>query len=146
MIVVNNSRIFILNKFIKFLGISGFGWLIDFSIYCILIFIFFVPVFWANIFSAIPAVTLVFFVSVRKIFKRNISKIPLGLKYAIYICYTIILLIFVSMIGQWGHETIVSFDLFRFFHSFAPIFIKCCITGITVVCNFFMMRFLAESI
>ena len=136
----------ILIKFFNYLGISGIGWLIDFSIYCILVFVFSVPVFQANIFGAIPAVTLVFFVSVRKIFTRNMSKIPLGLKYAIYICYTVILLLLVSMFGQWGHETIMRLESFAIFRPLAPILIKCGITGITLICNFFMMKYLAETI
>ena len=144
--VSNNYMAPILIKFFNYLGISGIGWLIDFSIYCILVFVFSVPVFQANIFGAIPAVTLVFFVSVRKIFTRNMSKIPLGLKYAIYICYTIILLLLVSMFGQLVHKMMIRFELFTIFRPFAPVLIKCGITSITMICNFFMIRFLAEVI
>ena len=67
----------LLSKFIKFLSISGIGWLMDFTIYCIFVYIFFVPVFWANISGAAPAVTFVFFVAIRKVFKKKSSYLPL---------------------------------------------------------------------
>jgi len=143
---VNNKTTHLLSKFFKFLGVSGIGWLIDFSIYCVLVFAFYVSVFQANILSAIPAVTFVFFVSIRKVFVQKKSNFPLWLKYAVYICYSIILLLLVSMIGQWGYEIIMRYDLLAIFRSFAPILIKCCITGITMLCNFFMMRFMVEAI
>jgi len=142
----NNNTIHLLGKFIKFLGVSGIGWLFDFFIYCILVFFLHVPVFWANISGAIPAVTFVFFVSVRKVFVKKKSNFPLWLKYAAYICYTITLLLLVSMIGQWGYGIIMRYDLFAIFRSLAPILIKCGITGITMLCNFFMMKFMVEAI
>jgi len=142
----SNNTFHLFGKFIRFLGISGIGWLIDFSIYCILVYIFHVPVFGANISGAVPAVTFVFFVSVRKVFVKKKSNFPLWLKYAVYICYTIILLLLVSMIGQWGYEIVMRYDLFMIFRPFAAILIKCGITGITMICNFFMMKFLTEAI
>jgi putative flippase GtrA len=142
----NNNTISLLGKFIRFLGVSGIGWLIDFSIYCTLVFAFHLPVFQANILSAIPGVTFVFFVSVRKIFANKKSNFPLWLKYAAYICYTIILLILVSMIGQWGYGIIMRYDLFAIFRPFAAILVKCGITGITMLCNFFTMKFIVEAI
>lgn len=128
------------------MGISGVGWLINFAIYCFLFYIFFVSVFHANIIGAIPAVTLVFFVSVRNIFKKHISKIPLWLKYVIYICYTFILLFLVSMLGQWLYDELIQFELNKIIISLAPVLVKCGITVISMTCNFFMMRFLTEII
>ena len=142
----HNNTTHLLSKFIRFLGVSGIGWLIDFSTYCIFVFAFHVSVFQANIISAIPAVTFVFFVSARKIFVKKNSNFPLWLKYAIYISYTITLLLLVSMIGQWGYEIIMLYDLFAVFRSYAPILIKCGITGITILCNFFMMTLMVEKI
>jgi putative flippase GtrA len=142
----NNNAINLPGKFIRFLGVSGIGWLVDFSIYCTFVFVFHLPVFRANILSAIPAVTFVFFVSVRKVFARKKSKFPLWLKYASYICYTIILLLLVSIIGQWGYGIIMHYDLFIIFRPIAAILVKCAITGITMMCNFFMMKFIVEAI
>ena len=141
-----NAMKLMLKKFIRFLGISGVGWLIDFSIYCFLVFVFHISVFQANISSAIPAVSFVFFISTRKVFVKRHSSIPLWLKYLIYVCYTIALLLFVSIIGQWGYETIMNYELFAIFRSYAAILVKSGITGITIICNFFMMKFLAETI
>jgi len=144
--VTKNNTFSLLDKFIRFLGIAGIGWLIDFSIYCGLFFIFHIPVFWANISGAIPAVTFVFFVSVRKIFVRKGSNIPLWVKYAIYVCYTIVLLLIVSALGQWGYDIVMHYELFTVFRAYAAILIKCGITGLTMICNFFMLKFLAEAI
>ena len=141
-----NDKNSLLKKFIRFLGISGIGWLLDFFIYCFLIFVLNMPVFWANIFSAIPAVTLVFFVSICKVFKKKESNMPLWFKYIIYICYTIVLLLLVSALGQCIYGVIIRYDLFIIFNLFLPIMIKCGITGITIMCNFFMMKFLTEAI
>jgi len=142
----NNNTISLLGKFIRFLGVSGIGWLIDFSIYCVLVFAFHVSVFKANILSAIPAVTFVFFLSVRKVFAKKNSYFPLWLKYVAYICYTVILLLMVSAIGQWGYRIIMRYDLLAIFRSFAPVLVKCGITGITMLCNFFVMKFMVEAI
>jgi len=144
--VNNNATITLFGKFIRFLGISGIGWIIAFCIYCIAVYAFHVPVFQANILGDMPIVTLVFFSSVRIVFVKKKSNFPLWLKYAAYICYTIILLLLVSMIGQWGYGIIMRYDLFSSFRSFAPIIVKCGITGITMLCNFFMMKFIVEVI
>ena len=74
----------ILKQFINFLFLSGIGWLIDFTLYLLFSNVFNLKIIHSNILSSIPAVTFVFFVSTRKIFAKNNSRISLKEKYLIY--------------------------------------------------------------
>lgn len=135
-------------QFISFIAISGIGWLIDFSVYLILIKFFTFSIKYANMISAVPAVTFVFFVSVRKTFIQKQSRIRLGYKYLIYFFYQIILLLCVSWTAQmmfdcflqslWVHYTILL--------SNAKILVKLLITPITMTINFFVMKGIIEKI
>ena len=61
----------LLIQFIKFLFVSGTGWIIDFGLYSILTGIFKLQILYSNILSSIPAITFVFIISTKKIFKEN---------------------------------------------------------------------------
>jgi len=50
------------------------------------------------------------------------------------------------MIGQFGNEIIMKLDLFKILRPLAPVFIKCSISVISMICNFFMMLFLVEKV
>lgn len=127
-------------QFVKFFGISGIGWCIDFGLYIVFTQILGWPVFQSNCLSSIPAVTLVFFVSTRKIFKKADSKIPVGIKYIVYLIYQAVLLTFVSMAGQ--HLAIL---IGRFWTSaLVKILVKIVITPFTMVANFFVMKAMTE--
>jgi len=133
-------------QFIKFFGLSGLGWCIDFSLYLILTLICGLPVFYANCISSIPAVTLVFFVSTRKIFEKNNSKIPLFIKYLIYVLYQFVLLTGVSALGQYIAAWITAWAGNRMLIAKAgKIIAKLFITPITMVINFIVMKGMAEK-
>ena len=73
------------SQFIKFLFVSGIGWLIDFSLYAVLTIEFNLKIFYANIFSSIPAISYVFLVSIKKIFvKSQKNTLTIVQKYIIY--------------------------------------------------------------
>ena len=130
-------------QFFKFLLISGTGWLIDTTIYTILTVVLKYNVIFSNILSSIPAITFVSFVSTRKIFLTHIGKFSLKQKYLIYIVYQIILIKTVSIIGQILYnisENILSNK------ELLKIIIKLTITPITMITNFFVMKFLAEKL
>ena len=134
-------------QFIKFFGLSGLGWCIDFSLYLILTLVCGLPVFYANCISSIPAVTLVFFVSTRKIFEKNNSKIPLFIKYLIYVLYQFVLLTGVSALGQYIAAWITAWSGNRMLIAKAgKIFAKLFITPITMVINFIVMKGMAEKL
>ena len=130
-------------QFFKFLLISGTGWLIDTTIYTILTVILKYNVIFSNILSSIPAITFVFFVSTRKIFLTHIGKFSLKQKYLIYILYQIILIVTVSIIGQMLYN--ISEPLLNN-KGLLKIIIKLTITPITMITNFFVMKFLAEKL
>ena len=130
-------------QFFKFLLISGTGWLIDTTIYTILTVILKYNVIFSNILSSIPAITFVFFVSTRKIFLTHIGKFSLKQKYLIYILYQIILIVTVSIIGQMLYN--ISEPLLNN-KGLLKIIIKLTITPITMMTNFFVMKFLAEKL
>lgn len=130
-------------QFFKFLLISGTGWLIDTTIYTILTIILKYNVIFSNILSSIPAITFVFFVSTRKIFLTHIGKFSLKQKYLIYILYQIILITTVSIIGQILYN--ISENLLSN-KELLKIIIKLTITPITMITNFFVMKFLAEKL
>ena len=90
----------LLKQAVRFLAVSGSGWLIDFSVFVFLTEWLHLIVAYANMLSSIPAITLVFIVSTRKIFSAQNRKIPLWGKYAIYFLYQMILVSCVSWIGE----------------------------------------------
>ena len=100
-------------------------------------------VIFSNILSSIPAITFVFFVSTRKIFLTHIGKFSLKQKYLIYILYQIILIVTVSIIGQMLYN--ISEPLLNN-KGLLKIIIKLTITPITMITNFFVMKFLAEKL
>ncbi len=80
---------------IKFIGLSGIGWILDFCTYIGLGFIS-ENVVMNNFISSWVGVTFVFIFATRKVFKSN-SAIPLGAKYVIYIAYQLILITIISI-------------------------------------------------
>ena len=137
----------LLLQLLRFVGISGVGWLIDFSLYLLFTSLFHWDVFYSNCLSAIPAVTLIFFVSTSKIFRRTKTKVPVPVKYVIYIAYQFILLLIVSSIGQLlaGKITQTFADI-PFLVSCSKIIAKVIITPITMAANFMVMKVLIENI
>ena len=138
----------LIRQFISFIAISGVGWLIDFSVYLILIHFFTLSILYANMLSAVPAVTFVFFVSVRKTFIQKQSRIRLGYKYLIYFFYQIILLLCVSWTAQMMFDCFLQSPLadYTILLSNAKILVKLLITPITMTINFFVMKGIVEKI
>lgn len=135
----------IIRQWFSFILISGIGWLIDFTVYTLLVMFTGMEVAYANMISAIPSMTFVFFLSGKKTFEAKPSKIHLGLKYLIYFGYYIGMLVIVSYIGQAISGALMGAGN-TFVVEYARIIAKLLITPITVVCNFLVMRFLIEKI
>ena len=133
----------LLKQFMKFLFVSGTGWLIDFSLYFIFTNILKYEIFYSNILSSIPAITFVFIVSVKKIFKKKQNGISIRKKYIMYFLYQMLLVFLISLLGQFLYSIIVkdSIEL-----KFVKVFIKIIITPLTMIINFFVMKFLAEKL
>ncbi len=133
----------LLNQFIRFLFVSGTGWLIDFSLYFIFTNILKYEVFYSNILSSIPAITFVFIVSVKKIFKKKENGISIRKKYIIYFLYQMLLIFLISLLGQSLYLIIVENNMEA---RIIKIIIKIIITPITMIINFFVMKFLTEKL
>lgn len=130
-------------QFVKFLFVSGTGWMIDFSLYFIFTSILKYEVFYSNILSSIPAITFVFIVSIKKIFRENRNGISTGKKYLIYFLYQMLLVILISLLGQFLYLSALNHN---FKYKAIKIIIKLIITPITMTINFFVMKFLSEKL
>ena len=150
MIVYKKSKKEIIKKifkqFLSFLLVSGIGWIIDFSIYILLISFGKLKVGFANILSSIPAITYVFLMSDKKIFKDNNSKLSLKVKYLIYFGYQLILLLSISGLAEFLYNKLIDFVTVSFLLNNLKIVIKILITPITMTMNFIVMKNLIERL
>ena len=134
----------ILVEAIKFVGISGVGWIIDICIYLTLTYIIKCNVFLANVTSSLAGVTFVFIVSTRKLFKNN-SKINLKIKYIIYVIYQILLIITASKIMLIISDTLKETNI-NIILNYINIIVKIIITPFTLLINYIVMKYLIEKI
>lgn len=133
----------LLKKFCSFLLYSGVGWVIDFGLYWLLTSLLNFPVTGANYLSSIPAITFVFFVSTRKTFLCRPEGLSKPMKYLVYVVYQLLLLTAVSFLAGWLHPVLQTAFPSLSFH--AKLLSKVCITPITMTCNFFVLRMIAEK-
>lgn len=138
----------LLEQFIHFLTVSGIGWLIDFGLYTAIGKYTAIPTSWANMISGIPALTFVFCISTRKIFQKTAGRLSIGTKYVIYFMYQMVLLFLVShlcerLFGIFVRNIPTEYGIDEIY---IKLFSKVCITPITMVCNFIVMKFLSEKV
>lgn len=131
-----------------FLVVSGIGWLMDFGLYTLIAKFTEIPVEYGNMISGIPALTFVFLVSTRKIFEKSAGKMPLWGKYIIYFVYQMVLLSLVShlcgmLFGIYQRVLPREWDIAEIY---LKIFSKICITPVTMICNFCVMKKLSEKL
>ena len=132
------------SQFIKFLFISGIGWLIDFCLYTVLTIKFNLKIFYTNIFSSIPAISYVFLVSTRKIFtKSHRNNLTIIQKYIIYFIYQLLLIFLISIVAQNLYTLVGKYNL-NF--KMMKIIIKILITPVTMTINFFVIKYLTEKL
>lgn len=98
---------------------------------------------YSNILSSIPAITFVFIVSTKRIFKENKDGFSIKQKYLIYFVYQMVLILLVSLLGQFLYTIIINNGI-NF--SFLKIIIKIIITPVTMILNFFVIKYLAEKL
>ena len=129
---------------IKFVGISGIGWLIDFGVFTVLG-LFGIPSWICNIISSLCGVTFVFFVSTRKTFEVSLKRLTLHQKYIIYVLFEIIIILIASrFVGLLdGIFKAADIELLRRFSAIAA---KICVTPFTMFINFVFMKVLTEKV
>lgn len=134
----------ILKQAIKFFGISGIGWLLDFLTYLALNHFINNPTI-NNIISSWVGVTFVFVFGTRKVFKNN-SKISLKWKYIIYLAYQFILIFLISKLLGYINSLIVTNVTVEIIRHYSAVISKILITPITMVLNFVVMKNLIEKL
>ena len=129
---------------IRFIGLSGIGWLMDFSVYTVLS-LFSKNLALNNMLSSLVGASFVFIFSTRFVF-RDSHHIPLVTKYVIYVLYQLILIYLISRLLAWVNAIILLLFSAKLIVSFSAILSKIIVTPITMAVNFFAMKFVIEKI
>jgi len=129
---------------IKFVGISGIGWLIDFGVFTVLG-LFGIPSWICNIISSLCGVTFVFFVSTRKTFEVSLKRLTLKQKYLVYVLFEIMVILVASRFVGLLDTTFKGLDI-GLLQKFSAIAAKICVTPFTMFINFIFMKILTEKI
>ena len=132
-----------MNKPIKFVIVSGIGFIIDFIIYNILSYLTPLNVDFCNMISSLVGVTFVFFTSTKRIFENNTTNISLKYKYLIYVVYQIILILLASKVLLLMNDGLSSIDI-KLIQNFSKLLSKCLITPFTLTINYFVMKKLTK--
>ncbi len=132
-----------MNKAVKFVIVSGIGFILDFIIYTILVNITPLNVNIANMISSLIGVTYVFIISTRKIFENNKNNIPLKYKYLIYVIYQIILILLASYCVLLLKNLFLNINI-DIINKFSKILAKMFITPFTLTINYFAMKKLTK--
>ncbi|MBR3509045.1 MAG: GtrA family protein [Lachnospiraceae bacterium] len=129
---------------VKFIGLSGIGWILDFMTFTVFGF-FSKNVTLNNFISSWVGVTFVFIFATRKVFQNN-SKIPLKMKYLIYLAYQCLLIYLISKLLGYVNAWIVKSIAIEFVIKLAPTISKIFVTPITMILNFIVMKTIIEKI
>ncbi|EOT28341.1 hypothetical protein C805_00483 [Eubacterium sp. 14-2] len=134
----------ILLQAIKFTGISGIGWSLDFCSYVALGLVS-DNLAVNNILSSWTGVTFVFMFATRRVF-QNSSKIPLKYKYFIYLLYQSVLIVFISKVLDEINMLILNDSTMEIIVRFSSVIAKILVTPITMVLNFLVMKGVIEKL
>lgn len=129
---------------LKFIGFSGIGWILDFSVYTGLGF-FSSNLDLNNRISSWVGVTFVFIFATRKVFKNN-SRISLKWKYFIYILYQVVLIFLISKLLVQINLFLESNIQIDAINRVSSILSKLLVTPITMVLNFIVMKTVIEKL
>lgn len=129
---------------VKFIGLSGIGWLLDFTIYTLLGFVSNNLVI-NNTVSSWAGVSFVFVFATRKVFQNN-SRISLKWKYVIYLLYQCVLIFFISKLLNVINGVIILAVNIELVQRFSAILAKIIVTPVTMALNFLMMKGIIEKI
>lgn len=122
--------------------ISGIGWCMDFTLFSIFSICLAIPVQFANIASAVPAVTFVFFMATRHIFTVKKGGLSLWQKYIVYVAYQVVLVTAVSYLTAAVYHGILAYVSMEFVQEMGKIIAKCIVTPVTMCTNFLFMKVL----
>ena len=134
----------LLRQILRFLGLSGIGWLMDFTVYTLLS-LRMENLALVNVLSSLVGASFVFLFSTRFVF-RDSHRIPLGLKYAIYIVYQLLLLSLISTLLAGIAAGIALYAPWALLRKLAAVLSKIIVTPITMTVNFLVMKAVIEKL
>lgn len=134
----------LLQQAVRFVGLSGIGWILDFCTYTVLGF-FSGNLVINNVISSWVGVTFVFIFATRKVFQNN-SRISLKWKYLIYLLYQCVLIFLVSLLLKEVDGAITKWISIELIQAYSSIIAKIVITPLTMILNFFVMKGVIEKI
>lgn len=134
----------LLNQALRFIGLSGIGWLLDFGVYTLLSFVS-ENLAVNNMLSSLVGASFVFVFSTRFVF-RDSHNIPLVFKYAIYVLYQLVLIYLISHLLAWVNSVILALFTMKLIHALSAVLSKMIVTPITMAVNFFAMKFVIEKL
>ena len=129
---------------VKFIGLSGIGWILDFLVYTVLG-VHFAKLLVNNMISSWVGVTFVFIFATRKVFQNN-SRISLRWKYLIYLLYQFLLIFLISRLLAYVDTLIIENIQIVLIQKFSYIIAKIVVTPITMILNFLVMKYLIEKL
>ena len=134
-----------LQQICRFLGISGIGWILDFTTFIVLGLIL-NNLFIVSTVSALVGASFVFFLSPRFIFNDK-NTLTLRLKYVLYISYQIILILFISFLIVEVEYFLKNYvvEYLPLINGFSYILSKMLITPIAMTCNFLIIKLIIEK-
>lgn len=121
---------------LRFFGLSGIGWILDFCTFVLLGFVSENLVI-NNMISSCVGVTFVFCTATRHIFKNSNY---LYLKYVVYLLYQVLLIYTISKLLNAINLVMLQ----HFSSAFLPVAAKIIITPITMILNFIVMKGIVE--
>ena len=140
----NNLMKKLILQFFNFIGISGIGWILDYGVYTLLAFIS-LNLFINNVISAFFGITFVFIFSTRLVFKNN-GNIPVFVKYFIYVLYQVLLIYFISKLLVYVNSIMILHFSEILNPKISALISKILVTPITMILNFFVMKYITEKI
>lgn len=142
----SNFFIGLFRQILKFVSVSGIGWILDFLTYTILGLLS-SHLFYNNFISCLVGATFVFVVSPKIVF-INKGELPKLVKYAIYISYQIMLIYFLSYVLVEINSVLVS--ILKSFLScsipYSYLMSKILITPLAMTCNFIVLKIIFEKL
>jgi len=133
----------LLRQALRFVGLSGIGWLLDFTVYTLLS-LRMENLALVNVLSSLVGASFVFIFSTRLVF-RDSHRIPLWLKYLVYLVYQLALIFLISRLLALlaGLLAAAPWALLR---RFSAVLAKILVTPVTMAINFFAMKTVIEKL
>ena len=135
----------LLIQIIKFVGISGVGWVLDFCTYMALSKLLLCDLTTSNFISSWVGVTFVFFFATKKVFQQS-GKVSIRIKYLIYLAYQCVLIFLISKLLAVINNAILIYCRVDLILHFSSVIAKIAVTPITMCLNYLVMKKLIEKL